>query len=312
MPGADEERGLDSKRMYLDLELVASFLALVDEWHYGRAAETLHLSASALTKRVQHLERQLGCDLVERGPEGVSGLTAAGLSFATAARPLLAHAQAAAQLARGAPAANTLRVGVPAGAAAFLRRLDLHDVERKLRQAFPPVRVAFVDVPFPLTSRCLPEHDVDVLFTIIPVRHREVESFRLPLESARIGVISARHPLAGVKELDVERFCEHALLYNPDVPDEWMRQFWLADVRPRPQARLVATHGANNDLVRRDAMVGTVAFVTLEPDREYLPQALQAITLLGAAPLTIYAARRKDDRRGIAQTYIRLLHTSVI
>jgi DNA-binding transcriptional LysR family regulator len=317
MPRADQETGLTEggpgtarprKPMHLDLELVSSFIALVDEWHYGRAAETLHLSASALTKRVQHLERQVGCALVERGPDGVTGLTAAGLSFATAARPLLAHARAAADVARAAPASDTLRVGVPAGADAFLRLLDLHAVERQLRQVFPPVRVAFLDVPFPLTSRCLPEHQVDVLFTIIPVRHRDVESFRLPLNSARIGVISAQHPLADVGELDVALFCEHPLLYNPEVPGEWMSQFWLGDIRPRREARLVATHTANNHGVRRDALAGTVAFVTLEPDRKRLPRGLQAVTLLGADPLSFYAARRKGDRSGLAHTYIRLLH----
>jgi len=87
-----------------------------------------------------------------------------------------------------------------------------------------------------------------------------------------------------------------------------MRQFWLADIRPRGQARLVATHGANQHRVMRDALAGTVALVTLEPDREHLPPDLQAVTLLGADPLTFYAARRKDDRRGVAHTYIRLLH----
>ena len=265
--------------MDLDLELVASFLALVDEWHYGRAGEALHLSPSALTKRIQRLEHQVGETLVERGPDGVSGLTAAGLSFATSTRPLLAHARAATKLARGAPASDTLRVGVPAGARAFLRMFDLHAVERQFQQRFPRMRVAFVDVPFPLTTRCLPERQVDVLVTITPVRHRDVKSSRLPVSSPRIGVIS-------------------------------VRRFWLADICPRREARLVATHGANNNRVMHDALAGTVALVSLEPDGDKLPPGLQAVTLRGADPVSFYAARRSADRGGIAHTYIGLLRAS--
>ncbi|MFC7648577.1 LysR family transcriptional regulator [Streptosporangium lutulentum] len=58
--------------MDLDLGLVADFLVLVKERHYGRAAGRLHLTSSALTKRIHRLERQLGVALVERSPAGCS------------------------------------------------------------------------------------------------------------------------------------------------------------------------------------------------------------------------------------------------
>ncbi|MEV6865215.1 LysR family transcriptional regulator, partial [Streptosporangium subroseum] len=74
--------------MDLDLGLVADFLVLVKEGHYGRAAVRLHLTSSALTKRIQRLERQLGVVLVERGPAGVFAVTSAGRRFAIAAEPL--------------------------------------------------------------------------------------------------------------------------------------------------------------------------------------------------------------------------------
>jgi DNA-binding transcriptional LysR family regulator len=52
----------------LELELVANFLVLMREMHYGRAAARLHLTQAALTKRIQRLERQLGVVLLERPP----------------------------------------------------------------------------------------------------------------------------------------------------------------------------------------------------------------------------------------------------
>jgi DNA-binding transcriptional LysR family regulator len=41
--------------MELDLLLASTFMVLVDEKHFGRAAARLHLTSSALTKRIQRL-----------------------------------------------------------------------------------------------------------------------------------------------------------------------------------------------------------------------------------------------------------------
>ncbi|WP_424532783.1 LysR family transcriptional regulator [Sphaerisporangium viridialbum] len=90
--------------MDLDLGLVADFLVLVEERHYGRAAVRLHLTSSALTKRIQRLEGQLGVALVERGPAGVLAVTSAGRRFAIAAEPLIAQANAARENVRATPA----------------------------------------------------------------------------------------------------------------------------------------------------------------------------------------------------------------
>jgi len=100
--------------MDLDLELVANFLVLMREMHYGRAAARLYLTPAALTKRIQRLERQLGVALVERGPSGVLAATAAGRRFATAAEPLIAHAKAARESALTEPPRYAPRVGIPA------------------------------------------------------------------------------------------------------------------------------------------------------------------------------------------------------
>ena len=293
--------------MDVDLELADSFLTLVDEWHYGRAADALHLSPSAVTKRIQRLERQVGVRLVQRGPEGLAGLTTAGIDFARTARPLLHQARAAAQAARAASAQDVLRVGLPAGSGSFLQSMGLDVVRDGIRLAFPNLQVALTEVPFPLVTRCLPEGLVDVILTIAAVRHPEVESVPLHVTSARIGVVSARHPLAGALEVGVAEFCEHSLLFNPAIPDEWMRPFWLADVRSRAEARLTITHGSNNQRVQRDVQSGSAAMVTLSPDRHVLPSGLQSVALSGAEPVTFYVATRRRDRRTAVCIYVELL-----
>lgn len=106
--------------MELDLELAASFLSVVDEWSFAKAAEVLHVCPAAMTKRIHRLERQLGTTLVERGPGGIIGLTAAGVLFAADVRPLLQLARTIATRARSARDRDALGFGVPARSAQFL------------------------------------------------------------------------------------------------------------------------------------------------------------------------------------------------
>ena len=86
--------------MQLDLECVASLVVLVEEGSYRRAGQRLHVSVSALSRRIQRLEHQVGDQLVDRGPDGFVGPTAAGRRFETKARALLAAGEAARAAAR--------------------------------------------------------------------------------------------------------------------------------------------------------------------------------------------------------------------
>ena len=290
--------------MDMDLELVASFVALVDEWHFGRAASELFLTTSALTKRIQRLERVVGVTLVDRGPEGLTGLTPAGLQFAAAARPLVRQARQAVEDAHSASGQGVLRVGLPSGTTALLPAMAHLATCHELLQAVPDRRVSLVEIPFPLINRCLPEGSVDVLLTIAPVSHSEVASTPLPMTSTRIAIVSERHSLAGAGEVTMAEMCEQQLLYNPDLPEEWMRPFWLGDLQTRAEARLASTHASNHNRVYHDLRMGSYAMITLIPAREVLPRHLQAVELKGAEALTIYAASRRRDRRSGAHAYV--------
>ncbi|WP_329083684.1 LysR family transcriptional regulator [Streptosporangium sp. NBC_01469] len=290
--------------MDLDLGLVANFLVLVQERHYGRAAVRLHLTSSALTKRIQRLEGQVGVTLVERGPAGVFAVTSAGRRFATAAEPLIAQANAARERARAAPARYTLRVGVPAGIGALLRRTDMTGLAREVRRNFPEARLVSRDVPFPALTRCLPEHRVDVLWTTAPVRHPDVDSYPLTMTTERIGVVGARHPLAGAEAMNVEDFSEQPILYNPAGADEWMSQFWLGDVRPRREARLVEIDAGDLTHVLRQTADETAVMTTVAEMAPLLGSDLRAVTLTGAAPVVFHAARRRADRRGAVHALV--------
>lgn len=88
----------------MDVAVVEAFVAVVERGGFTRAAERLHLSQPALSRRIALLEHQLGQALFERGRAGAR-LTDAGEVF-------LPHAQAAlASLRDGAAAVRALAGG---------------------------------------------------------------------------------------------------------------------------------------------------------------------------------------------------------
>jgi DNA-binding transcriptional LysR family regulator len=93
----------------LDLAQVRAFVAVVDHDHFGRAAQSLHITQQALSKRVARLESGVGVLLVRH--RGGVALTPAGERFLPAARELLEVADRAVAGLREAPA-PPLRVDV--------------------------------------------------------------------------------------------------------------------------------------------------------------------------------------------------------
>ncbi|MER7156849.1 LysR family transcriptional regulator, partial [Streptomyces lydicus] len=52
----------------MDLRLLSSFLAVVEEGHFKRAAARLFLSPPAVTQHIRQLESQFGTQLLHRNP----------------------------------------------------------------------------------------------------------------------------------------------------------------------------------------------------------------------------------------------------
>jgi DNA-binding transcriptional LysR family regulator len=95
-------RGLDLVRH------MQYFLAVVDELHFGRAADTLGISQPPLSQGIQRLERRLGAALFDRGP--AVQLTPAGEDLVPSARRLVAAAADVIDRATGP--VGSLRLGV--------------------------------------------------------------------------------------------------------------------------------------------------------------------------------------------------------
>src|SRR3954466_12741830 len=74
--------------MKLDVIGIQGLLAIAEQGSFQKAAESLNISQTALTRRLQNLESLLGVTLVERTTRSVS-LTSTGRDFLPQARRLL-------------------------------------------------------------------------------------------------------------------------------------------------------------------------------------------------------------------------------
>src|SRR5918998_2904183 len=90
MPSTDSARVLAFPQApdAIELRHLRAFVAVAEELNFGRAADRLHLSQSALSRQVRGLEQLLGCDLLRRSTHRVE-LTVAGEALLDRARKLL-------------------------------------------------------------------------------------------------------------------------------------------------------------------------------------------------------------------------------
>ena len=290
----------------MDLECVASFLALAEAENFGRAAMRLHVGSPALTKRIQRLERQVGVALVEHRASGGFELTAAGRRFLRQAEPLLLQARitrAAAQSHSG----ELIRLGVPGHLGDSPGIPELKVLSGLLRRTMPEVRLDCIGIPYPFMTQCLLQHRIDVAWTTSGIEHPDLES--MPLTKAwRIGVVPVDHEFADAVALNVDDFAELPMLHNPEIPSGVMSLGCLGDFRPLSEALLVTTGARQITEVLQDVTRGLGVAVVPAPLLPLIRKSgLRAISLVGLMPFEIHAVRRRSDTRNSVFELLRLL-----
>jgi DNA-binding transcriptional LysR family regulator len=173
----------------VELRQLQYFVAVVDERHFGRAAERLRIAQPGLSQQIKALERSVGTQLLVRNARRVD-LTEAGEVFVEQARLIIELAERASETPRLVERGkrNILKVATAAGGhpltEAVLREFGdrFEDVELQIIPGFGPqsldalrrraVDVAFVSRPItlPNASRYL-RVGVQELLVALPEGH---------------------------------------------------------------------------------------------------------------------------------------------
>lgn len=154
--------------MDVDLGDLQALLVLAETLHFGRAADRLHVSQPALSKRIRRMEARIGGPLLLRGYRDVQ-LTEAGRLLAARSRHLIGEASATLALTERAVRgeAGLLRIGF--GIASIIGLLP--EVVRRFRRAHPDVELHLRDMSTPDQIEALASGEIDVGF----IRHRAAD-----------------------------------------------------------------------------------------------------------------------------------------
>jgi DNA-binding transcriptional LysR family regulator len=181
----------------MELRQLASFLAVVEEGQFARAASRLYLSPPAVTGHIQRLERELGVQLLERSP---ITLTPAGERLVPHARTMLAAANAVSGAITEVRSVESapIRVGVMAPGSAELTPAIL----RAFRKTHPNTPLCVESLSFAEHTTALTEHRVDVAFVRPPPDDERIVVDTLTIEP-RVLIVPSSEPISAADTLQL-------------------------------------------------------------------------------------------------------------
>ena len=231
--------------MNLDLGSLRSVIAAAEHGSFRQAATALNLKQSALSRRIRHLEDQVGVSLFERSSGGVR-LTPAGESMAQAARRLFEEIDdmiKASQLAdRGE--AGVLKVGFATGVSTSKVRTIIADHIR----SFPEVAIQVTERSPAQLVTALGTGDVDIAIIVGEARQHSGPSMSLWSERI-VAALSSRHPLSNSEVIDWSDLKEETFLLSQWDPGADLRNLILKKLAAPGSTPKIETWSVSNEKV---------------------------------------------------------------
>ena len=194
--------------MKIDTLGVQAFIAIAEQGAFNRAAASLNITQTALSRRIQNLESYLGVKLVERTTRSVS-LTAIGRDFLPQARRLLTDLASA--LVEIRETGKALRGDVTI---ACVPTVGVHYLPRIIQQysrLHPENRIRILDHASSQVARAVLRREAE--FGIHMAGGDDPELVSIPLTKDRfVLVCRTDHALAGKKQISWKQLEPHALI----------------------------------------------------------------------------------------------------
>jgi DNA-binding transcriptional LysR family regulator len=195
--------------MKLDTLGVEAFIAIADQGSFQKAARAVHITQTALTRRLQNLEGLLGVKLVERTTRSVA-LTRIGRDFLPQARRLLADlTNALVELRETGKAqrGDVTLACVPTVGVQYLPRIIQTYAAR-----FPHNRIKILDHASSGVVDAVLRREAEFGIHIGGARHPELDTAPL-LKDQFVLVCRKDHPLAKAKSLAWKQLESHPLIF---------------------------------------------------------------------------------------------------
>ncbi|MEZ8236162.1 LysR family transcriptional regulator [Vibrio splendidus] len=167
----------------MEFDLLKAFCQLAKSGNYRLASEQLYVTQSALTKKIQRLESNIGASLFSRGRNGAE-LTHAGKTLLAEAQRLVHSMQAFEQLSGSVVNGTQGHLNIGFGVSTY------HEAPKLIaayKQQYPDVHITLNDTPSKQQTDELLSHDLDISFNRIP-ESSDLESLWLFNDSLVIAV----------------------------------------------------------------------------------------------------------------------------
>lgn len=196
--------------MKIDALGLQAFIAVAEAGAFGRAAESLHITQTGLTRRLQGLEASLGVRLVERTTRSLA-LTPIGRDFLPQARRLLSELAAALTEIRESGKARRGEITiacVPTVGVQYLPRII-----QQFSARHPGSRIRILDHASFRVAEAVLRREAEFGITLQGAHDPELVSVPL-LKDRFVLVCRSDHPLAAKKRLAWRELQPHALIYS--------------------------------------------------------------------------------------------------
>lgn len=148
----------------MEFDLLKAFCQLAKAGNYRLASELLYITQSALTKKIQRLESNIGASLFSRGRNGAE-LTHAGKTLLPEAQRLVHSMQAFEQLSGSVVKGTQGHLNIGFGVSTY------HEAPKLIaayKQRYSDVHITLNDTPSKQQTDELLIHELDISFNRIP------------------------------------------------------------------------------------------------------------------------------------------------
>jgi DNA-binding transcriptional LysR family regulator len=225
--------------MKFDLNDLQAFRAVAERGSFRRAAEALHLSQPAFSRRIEKLEDALGVQLLERTTRRVT-LTTVGRDFARKVQQLLDDLDGTLLAIRGLAATRMGEVTV-ACVPSTVYYLVSEQVQL-FRQTYPRVRVRVMDASANDVLGAVASGAADFGLNFLGAEEPEIE-FHALFEERFVVACRRDHPLAGRRRVSWADLADHDFVaVSRNSGNRLLIDQALAGLRTRPIVVCEAQH----------------------------------------------------------------------
>ena len=216
-----------------DLNDLLAFRAVAELSSFRKAAESVHLSQPAFSRRVDKLEQALGVRLLERTTRRVT-LTAVGRDFERKVRELLDDLDATLMGIRGVAATRMGEVTVACVPSTVYYYLS--HVIRRYHERSPKVRVKVLDASANEVLAAVSRGEADFGLNFMGAQEGDLE-FEALVDERFVAACRRDHPMAKLRRVTWAQLCDYDYIsVGRSSGNRVLFDQALAGVAKRPQA----------------------------------------------------------------------------